>query len=179
MQSTNLNSVDATPFFLAAWTRDIELMRLLVKLGADPKLPNADYTTPLMAAAGVNFTEGQDNYGRRWFRPDVVILQERALEAAKLCLEFGNDVNAVNIEGVTALHGAAFLGGTDMVPLLVKHGANLNAVNKRGQTAWSITQGEYRVGSFISHKETGEVLQKLGADITLGRLDAPVGPRQR
>ena len=171
--------VGATPFWMAAFYNDLDTMRALAAAGADTKMASTDGTTPLMAAAGVNFTEGQDNYGRRWFRPDVVILQERALEAARLCLEFGNDVNAVNAEGVTALHGAAFLGGTDMVPLLVKHGANLNAVNKRGQTAWSITQGEYRVGSFISHKETGDVLQKLGADITLGRLDAPVGPRQR
>ena len=28
------------------------MMRLLVDLGADPKIPNDDGTTPLMAAAG-------------------------------------------------------------------------------------------------------------------------------
>ena len=40
-------------------------------------------------------------------------------------------------------------------------------MNKRGQTAWSITQGDYHNGAFISHKETGEVLQKLGAEVML------------
>ena len=40
----------ATPFFLAAKTADAELMRTLAALGADPLLPNADNSTPLMAA---------------------------------------------------------------------------------------------------------------------------------
>jgi len=154
-------------------------MRALAAAGADTRMASKDGTTPLMAAAGINFTEGQDKYGRRWFRPDFAILQERALESASLCLELGNDVNAANDEGQTALHGAAFLGGTQMVPLLVAHGAHLNAVNKRGQTPWSITQGDYHAVSFISHKETGDLLEKLGADTTVGLLNAPVGPRQR
>ena len=171
--------VGATPFWMAAFYNDLDMMRTLAAAGADTRMASKDGTTPLMAAAGVNFAEGQDKYGRRWFRPDVVILQERALEAAKLCLELGNDVNAVNDEGETALHGTAFLGGTQMAPLLVSHGAKLDAVNKRGQTAWSITQGDYHNGAFISHKETGEVLQKLGADLTVGLLNAPVGPNQR
>jgi ankyrin repeat protein len=171
--------VGATPFWMAAFYNDLDTMRALAAAGADTKMASKDGTTPLMVAAGINFTEGQDKYGRRWFRPDFVILQERALEAARLCLELGHDVNAANDEGQTALHGAAFLGGTEMVPLLVKHGAKLNPVNKRGQTPWSITQGDYHAVSYISHKETGDVLKQLGADTTVGLLDAPVGPRQR
>jgi ankyrin repeat protein len=50
---TALNFIGATPFFMAARGGDAELMRLLVEFGADPLLPNADGTTPLMAAAGV------------------------------------------------------------------------------------------------------------------------------
>ena len=42
-------------------------------------------------------------------------------------------------------------------------------MNKRGQTPWLITQGEYRSGSFYIDKETGDYLVKLGADMTLGK----------
>jgi hypothetical protein len=45
---------------------------------------------------------------------------------------------------------------------------HLDGINKRGQTPWLITQGEYLAGAFIDHKETGAVLEKLGADTTLG-----------
>jgi ankyrin repeat protein len=171
--------IGATPFWMAAFYGDVEMMRLLAAAGADTRAAASNGTTPLMVASGLNFTEGQDNYGRRWFRSDVAPIQERALAAARLCLELGSDINAVNDKGETALHGAAFLGGTQMAPLLAGHGANLNAVNKRGQTAWSITQGDYHAVAFISHKETGDVLEKLGADTTVGRLDAPVAGRQR
>ena len=44
--SSQLNFVGATPFFLAARTADLELMRLLVNLGADAKIATADGTTP-------------------------------------------------------------------------------------------------------------------------------------
>ena len=43
---THLNLNGGTPFFFAARTGDTELMRLLVDLGADPKLPNEDGATP-------------------------------------------------------------------------------------------------------------------------------------
>src|SRR5262249_12057516 len=45
---TALNTLGATPFFLAAKTSDAELLRLLAKLGADPLLTNADNSTPSM-----------------------------------------------------------------------------------------------------------------------------------
>src|SRR6185295_10019264 len=59
---TALNTLGATPFFLAAKTADAELMRLLASLGADPLLTNADNATPLMAAAGLGTrSPGEDD----------------------------------------------------------------------------------------------------------------------
>src|SRR6185503_6569 len=59
--TTALNFVGGTAFFLAARTADVDLMRLLADLGADPRLPNEDGTTPLMAAAGAGtYSPGED-----------------------------------------------------------------------------------------------------------------------
>lgn len=158
----------ATPFWLAASYADLRVMRLLVDGGADPHLTSNDGTTPLMVAAGADFVEGQDKYGRRWFG-NAVPLQEAAIEAIKLCLELGADINATNDNGQTAMHGAVYLGGTIVTPYLAARGADLNAINRRGQTPWMIAaQGEYRAGSFYTHEETGEVLERLGADMALG-----------
>ena len=49
-----LNRVGATAFLLAAKNDDTELMKVLLAAGADPLTPNADKTTPLMVAAGVD-----------------------------------------------------------------------------------------------------------------------------
>jgi ankyrin repeat protein len=48
-----LTTTGATPLLLAAKTADLPYLRLLVELGADPRLPNKDGCTPLMAAAGI------------------------------------------------------------------------------------------------------------------------------
>ena len=141
---------------------------MLLEWGADPWINSADGTTPLMAAAGVDFAEGQDKYRRRWFGVDTTALQERAMAAVDLCLSIGLDINAVNDKGETVMHGAAYLGGTTFAPFLAARGAHLNGINKRGQTPWLITQGEYLAGAFIDHRETGAVLQHLGADTTIG-----------
>ena len=96
-------------------------------------------------------------------------LQRRAFEATKYCLELGLDVNAVNDAGQTPLHGAVYMGGTLIAPYLVEQGAEMDVINLRGQTPWLVAaQGEYRAGSFYRHEETGEVLEALGADTTLG-----------
>jgi ankyrin repeat protein len=162
------NPVGATPFWLAADYGDAAMMQLLVDHGADPKLTTNDKTTPLMAAAGVDFIEGQDRYGRRWFQPTTMPLQLAAIEATKVALKLGNDINAVNTNGQTALHGAAYMGSTLLIQYLVDNGAKLNTTNKLGQTPYYITQGVYQAGSFFVRKEAGELLTKLGADITIG-----------
>ena len=160
--------VGSTPFLLAASFGDLESMRILVDGGADPRLTTEDGTTALMAAAGADYVEGQDKYGRRWFG-DNLPLQESALEAVEYVLDLGLDINAVNDDAQTALHGAVYLGGTLLVPLLVERGADIDAINDRGQTAWMIAaEGEYRAGSFYTHKETGDLLEELGADTSLG-----------
>ena len=158
----------ATPFFLAASFGDLESMRLLIDAGADPLLLTEDGTTALMVAAGADYVEGQDKYGRRWFG-DNLPLQESALETLRFCLDLGLDINAVNDDGQTALHGAVYLGGTLLVPFLVERGADIDVINVRGQTPWMIAaEGEYRSGSFYTHKETGDVLARLGANTMLG-----------
>src|SRR5579872_841560 len=81
IRTTDLNMIGATPFLMAARTADAPLMRLLVELGADPLLPNADGTTPVLAAAGVGtYFPGQD-----------AGTEQEVLEALKVALEFGGD----------------------------------------------------------------------------------------
>ena len=61
-----------------------------------------------------------------------------ALEAVRLAVELGADVNAANDIGETAIHGAAYVGANDIVQFLVEKGAKVDAVNVYGQTAWTI-----------------------------------------
>ena len=160
--------IGATPFCLAATFGDLESMRILVDGGADPTLTTEDGTTALMVAAGADYVEGQDKHGRRWFT-DNLPLERSALVAVEYILDLGLDVNAVNDDSQTALHGAVYLGGVLLVPFLLERGADIDAINDRGQTAWMIAaEGEYRAGSFYTHKETGVVLEELGADTSLG-----------
>ncbi len=161
--------IGATPFFLAASFGDLESMRLLTDGGADPTLTTDDGTTALMVAAGADYVEGQDKYGRRWFT-DNLPLELSALRAVEYILDLGRiDINAVNDDHQTTLHGAVYLGGTLLVPFLLERGADIDAINDRGQTAWMIAaEGEYRAGSFYTHKETGDALEELGANTALG-----------
>jgi uncharacterized protein len=170
LQDTGLDIVTlgATPFWLASSYCDLRIMHILADAGADTTLTSNDHTTPLMVAAGVDFVDGQDKYGRRWYGEGTEPLQIAARDAVELCLQLGGDINAANDKGQTALHGAVYFGGTTLVQYMVDRGARINVVNARGQTPWLITQGEYHSGSFYVHKETGELLVTLGADTQLG-----------
>jgi ankyrin repeat protein len=137
-------------------------MRLLVAHGADPRLTTDEKTTPLMAAAGVGRLE--DN-----LTPDE---QARALDAVKLAVELGNDVNAANDDGRTALAAAAYLGADPIIEFLASKGANLDATDRYGQTALSIAMGigpripgggDKRFRRAAAHKSTADLLLALGA----------------
>ena len=56
------------------------------------------------------------------------------VEAAKLLIEKGANVNATSNDGATALHGAAFFCHTEIVKLLLGKGAVVDAENVRGET---------------------------------------------
>ena len=74
-----------------------------------------------MVAAGADFVEGQDKYNRRWFE-DSIVGPNAALPAVERCLELGIDINARNEDNQTALHGAVYLAGIDLLTFMVKHG---------------------------------------------------------
>lgn len=83
-----LSYVGATPFYVAARGGDAVYMRLLVDHGADPKLPTKHGITPLMAAAGLGTWEGETP------GPFTGCPESERLEAVKLALALGNDINA-------------------------------------------------------------------------------------
>ena len=145
--------VGVTPFYLAALSADSDVMRLLAARGADPALTSADRTTPLIVAAGITRVEAESR-----------ILESEHLKAVELALEFGNDVNAANDAGNTALHGAAMAGFATVVQALVDKGAALNARNKRGETPLKLAaEGFARGGQLNVRPATAAILRKLGA----------------
>jgi ankyrin repeat protein len=153
---SSLNTPGATPFLLAARTADVEMMRLLVKLRADPLLPNADNTTPLMVAAGVGTRSPGEDAGTN---PEV-------LEAVRLAIELGNDVNAVDKNGETAMHGAAYKQVPEAARYLLEHGAKIDAFNHKNSHGWTplrIADGVHRGMNLRSSPATAAVLRKAMA----------------
>ncbi|HVG73160.1 MAG TPA: ankyrin repeat domain-containing protein, partial [Vicinamibacterales bacterium] len=144
-----------TPFLRAALSADTATMKLLVQRGADPNLPTLAGTTPLMAAAGVNWTVGQ-TYTES---PQALI------DAVTLCLELGADVNATNSMGLTALLGAANRGSNDLIELLVKRGAKLDVKDKEGRTPLRWAEGVFLASVGAERKPaTIALLEKLNAE---------------
>ena len=78
----------ATPFYVAAKNGDVLLMRLLHKHGANPTMPTRTGITPLMVAAGLDYWEGESP------GPFTGVSETERLEAVKLAIDLGNDVNA-------------------------------------------------------------------------------------
>jgi ankyrin repeat protein len=122
-----------TPFLTAALSGDVSVMRLLLDYGADPYIATFGGTTPLMAAAGVNWVVDQTYHEG----------PKALLEAVKLCWELGMDVNAVNSMGITAVMGAANRGSDDIIQFLVDKGAALDVKDKENRTPLNWAEGVF------------------------------------
>ena len=150
---TSLNTLGATPFFLAAKTADAELMRTLAALGADPLLTNEDNSTPLMAAAGLGTRSPGEDAGT----------ESEVLEAMQAALDLGADINAVDNNGETAMHGAAYKNLPAAVQFLAGKGAKIeiwNRKNKQGWTPLTIAEG-YRFGNYKPSPPTVAALRRV------------------
>ena len=121
-----LSFIGATPFYLAAKHGDVDLMQLLVEHGADPLTPTGQQVTPLMAAAGVGFWDGESP------GPLNGTPEQTRLEAVRLAHALGNDIHGVTDFGNTALEG-------DGQALLLRHPLNLKQLDPqrdRGDMRW-------------------------------------------
>jgi uncharacterized protein len=115
-------------------------MRVLAALGADPLIPTEDGATPLIVAAGLGTRSPGEDAGT----------ESEVLEAVNVALDLGNDINAVDKNGETAMHGAAYKNLPGVVELLAKRGAKREVwdkPNKQGWTPLRIAEG-YRFGNF-------------------------------
>ena len=155
----------ATPFWRAAYSLDVEAMRLLVEYGAEPGLATikvpprrlpawdrekrdlsgvppvpvggpADY--PIHAATGIGYGQGFPSNAHRYV-PDGWLPAVRYLVE-----ELGADVNQRDDEGYTPLHNAASRGDLEVIRFLVEHGADPTAVSRVGQTTADMANGPYQ-----------------------------------
>jgi len=143
----------ATAFMLAAKAADVEVMRLLLRYGADSTINTEDNITPLMAAAGISWASNQDRAS-----------EEQVLEAVRMLVdELGADVNDVSDVGETAMHAAAYRGANSVVQYLFDNGAELDVVAKDGRTPLRVADGVEYGNSFAAHPHTAVLFRSLGA----------------
>jgi ankyrin repeat protein len=186
-----LSFVGATPFYAAARNGDIQMMKLLLKYGADPKISTEVGVTPLMAAACIDYYEGETP------GPLTGVPEAERLQAVKLAYEQGSDINArthlgsypmigtaaftlldypenmndlLNLgvgdprwDGMTALHGAVICNQPSIVQFMLDHGADVNAHNRLGWTPLMITQGIFMANSKKEFPREADLLKKAGA----------------
>ena len=153
-----LDAAGATPFLLAASANDLEMMRLLLEAGADPKIRTATNASAIAAAAGLNHSIGED-----------LVTESQALETVKFLLDLGVDPKGETTFGENALFGPAYRGWNKLLAQLIDLGVNVNAVSKAGVTPWLAANGSGdRLGGVLYNKEGADLLQKHGADPRLG-----------
>ena len=109
--------VFATALMRAAFAADLELVKLLLERGADPKIISRDGETMVSAAAGLAFIHGY----HRGKSP------EERLQVVKLFVELGNDVNQADDYGITPLMAAGNYGNVPIIQYLIDAGADLAA----------------------------------------------------
>lgn len=178
----------ATPFYLAARNGDEPMMRVLAAGGADPVKSTRFGVTPLMAAACMDYYEGETA------GPFSGVPESQRLEAVKLALALGNKINARTTFGdytmigtpeatllrypdnfqdlidlgmgdprfadSTALHGAVICNQPSIVKYLIDQGAEVNVKNRLGWTPLMIAGGLYIANAHKTSPGSAQILRE-------------------
>ncbi len=196
-----ISYVGATPFYVAAQSGDAAYMRVLAAAGADPRMPTVQNITPLMAAAGIGYWDGESP------GPYAGCPEAERLEAVKLAIELGNDINAhadfgefpidgdgqylllnyplninnlppnalgdVRWSGATALHGAVVSGQISIVQYLIDRGAQVDAKNRLGWTPLMLAKGVFVSNTKKEFPEIAVLLTRLRAGPATAAVTGP------
>ena len=187
LRGSGINLKGATPFWRAAYALDVDAMRLLKDHGADPSLATVKPPQrrrrqasqegeeeeqvdpsglpqvpaggpaihPIHAASGVGYGQSFAGNAHRHV-PDSWMAAVRFLVE-----ECGADVNARDANASTPLHHAASRGDIEMIFYLIDRGADVTALNRRGQTTADMANGPIqRLQPFPA---TVALLEKLGS----------------
>ena len=151
-------STGTTPLIRAAKAADLPVMRLLMDNGADPSLTTRNGINPLMAAAGLG-TRDSDTTGRYKTGAQMI-------EAIRMALDAGLDINATERRGQTAVHGAALLGFDEVLRFLGENGAVMDIADSNGRTpldsALGLTGGfGFSGADGVVRESTAEVIREL------------------
>lgn len=179
---SDVEEVGSTAFWRAAYGADVDALKLLVAYGADPGIPTTKPPTaqreggapavadssglpvvpvggpavsPLLAASGVGYGEGFAGNTHRYAPAGMLAAVKYLVDELQM------DVNQRDDEGNTALHNAAARGDNEMIVYLVSKGADVQAVNRKGQTTVDMANGP--VQRTQPYPETIAILEKLGA----------------
>jgi ankyrin repeat protein len=139
----------STAFWRAAAANDVQAMQLLKQAGADMTIATTNGTTPLMAAAGVGWA------------PNYSTTAPTRMEAVQFMLATGADVNQVDSLGLTAMHGAGFVGDLRLIQALADLGARTNVKTKAGDYPADYANGPFEKSLPIP--EAVALLEKLGS----------------
>ena len=167
-RGARVSEVAATPLFMAADRADLPYMKLLVKHGADPRIPNADGTTPLMVAAGIGSQAPEEEAGT----------EAECLAAVKYLVSLRVEINTVDKNGETAMHGAAYKNIPAVVRYLDSIGHDIkiwNTNNRHKRTPLLIAEG-YRPGNFKPSFATVEAITKV---MLFHGVQPPKGPKPK
>ena len=142
-----------TAFLAAAQTADVELMKTLIEAGADPLLTDGNNSSALMLAGARTGTEAE------------------VVAAIELLLAAGIDIDAVNNNGETAMHSAAYRDRSAPIKLLAAKGASINVwnrKNKNGTTPLAIAVGHRGPRSFRPQPKAEAAIREvmLAAGVT-------------
>jgi uncharacterized protein len=157
----SLLTIGATPLTRAAKACDVPAAKLLLSRGAKVDAVTSQGLTPLLVVAGSNWAI-TDTRGR--FRNE-----KHCVEMARMLVDAGANINAVNNNGQSSLHAAARMDMKDLVRFLGERGANLDIKDRTGSTALDIAEG--RTGTAArpgtsgpeKHPEVAAVLHELMA----------------
>ena len=166
---SRLNPRGITPFLLAADTADVPYMQLLLELGADPKIGNAEGATALLPAAGLGTKAPGEEAGT----------EEEAMAAVELLLSLGANINTSDKNGETVMHGAAYASWPRMAKLLAERGADIKVWHRRNKSGWTplvIAQG-FRPGNFKPSVPTIQAISEIM--LANGVTPPPPPPRKK